>query len=627
MGAAPTVTFRDAGELSTAAFHLDVAHPTGFPLEMVLFRLAQCVPLGDVAFRTNVTVGLVMALAAAAVAALAQRALSALPRRLPPLAEGLLALGAPLSLACAATVLRAATAAEVYASALALPLGALVLAFDPRRDPATRLRLGALLASLSLALHTTARPGAFLAFAFTAALVWREAPPGTLRRALKSALWLSPLGLLALTYLPLAARRHGPINWQDPSTLSALVEYLSARSIRASFAHRILVPWRAPEDLAAAARVLVTDLGPATALFALFALLAPPRGARPMVYALAALGLGDLAYAALINPMGLADRQTLFFAEASLVVLAAVGLARLVAAAPARLRGPAGALVGLAVMGHALARADLTWAGHHDGFAVSELLLGPGALGRVPVRAVVLCASDDLCGAGLYAQWVEGERPDVVMLPRQHLALPFTWQRLDPRRTLARRSGDQRTGQDALRRARLGLLAARFAGRLRYEGGDLDGPITALGAAETPCLADPAQNTAERVETTLDFVTRRLPPDPSSRGIGARYVGATTLFAAGQRLARHDLDAAERLWREALSLYPEHVSSYTNLGVAAARRGDLPRAVALTRRAVTLDPERPAAWRNLAEFESSLGHPAAADEALREARRREINSR
>jgi Flp pilus assembly protein TadD len=61
--------------------------------------------------------------------------------------------------------------------------------------------------------------------------------------------------------------------------------------------------------------------------------------------------------------------------------------------------------------------------------------------------------------------------------------------------------------------------------------------------------------------------------------------------------------------------------------VAAARHGDLPRAVALTRRAVTLDPERPAAWRNLAEFESSLGHPAAADEALREARRREINSR
>ncbi|MEK7389631.1 MAG: DUF2723 domain-containing protein [Elusimicrobiota bacterium] len=45
--------WRDSGEMSLAALRLGVAHPTGYPLFVVLGRLATLFPLGNVAYRLN----------------------------------------------------------------------------------------------------------------------------------------------------------------------------------------------------------------------------------------------------------------------------------------------------------------------------------------------------------------------------------------------------------------------------------------------------------------------------------------------------------------------------------------------------------------------------------------------
>ena len=79
VGAAPTVSDRDAGELTTAAFRLDVAHPTGFPLDMVALRLAELLPVGDVAFRANLAVGALTALACGLITHLAWTFCAAIP--------------------------------------------------------------------------------------------------------------------------------------------------------------------------------------------------------------------------------------------------------------------------------------------------------------------------------------------------------------------------------------------------------------------------------------------------------------------------------------------------------------------------------------------------------------------
>ncbi len=50
----PTVAVGDSGELVTAAYHLGIAHPPGYPLYVVLTKLVSVLlPLGSVAFRAN----------------------------------------------------------------------------------------------------------------------------------------------------------------------------------------------------------------------------------------------------------------------------------------------------------------------------------------------------------------------------------------------------------------------------------------------------------------------------------------------------------------------------------------------------------------------------------------------
>src|SRR3989442_263867 len=65
----PSITWAnsgaDSGDLVTAGATLGVAHPTGYPTYLILAHLFQLLPVGDLAFRTNL-----LSVAAAASAAL-----------------------------------------------------------------------------------------------------------------------------------------------------------------------------------------------------------------------------------------------------------------------------------------------------------------------------------------------------------------------------------------------------------------------------------------------------------------------------------------------------------------------------------------------------------------------------
>src|SRR5687768_1674643 len=55
--AAPSVSWRNGGadgaELAAAAYVWGVAHPPGYPLYLTVVRLAQLVPVGDLAYRAT----------------------------------------------------------------------------------------------------------------------------------------------------------------------------------------------------------------------------------------------------------------------------------------------------------------------------------------------------------------------------------------------------------------------------------------------------------------------------------------------------------------------------------------------------------------------------------------------
>lgn len=622
MMAGPTVGVRDAGELSAAAFCVDVPHPTGFALDMALLRAAMLVPLGDVAFRANLVSALAMSLAAA----LAARLAYLLARPLPEPARSAAAMLPLAAMLTSRTVMRAGSAVEVYGTSLALALSALLLVVATPEAPATdlghgtRRRAAALMTGMTLVVHTGARPAVLVALGV---LVLRTPAPRLAVRRLFAAGACALIGASLVLYLPLAAARGGPIDWGDPRTPRALWAHLSAARIRQAFAHRILVAWRVPEDLARVASVLYEDLGPALLGLASAGLVLAARDRRARWVALVALG--DVAYATLINPMGVADRQVLFIAEAGAFVLAVFALARAGAwmtakgsEVGARRAGSIVVFVALACAALALWRADWAYAARADGWTASEVLGGAGALGEVPARALVLCESDDLCGVSLYAQLVEGERPDVVVLPRQHLADAPTWRRLRPE-ALGAVPPEPAASTD-LRVARLRALLARFGPRVRWEPGEIADERLArvtLGSAETPVLAAPGAPLGPTDFEADRWLAARLAP-----GVGARTVAGGVLFNVGRRLAMVDLRRAESAWRSALALDPDHAPSRTNLGVVLARRGDLRGALRLTEDALRLDPDRLTAWRNLAEYARALGDSARADEAQREIQRR-----
>ncbi|MEL7059120.1 MAG: DUF2723 domain-containing protein [Acidobacteriota bacterium] len=112
---APTVTFKDSGELIVAALHWGVPHPTGYPLWTFLAGLFARLPLGSGAWEVNLFSAVCAALAVGLTTALAHRTL----RRWAAAdddrwARGLIAVSAGLTMAVTVTVWSQAVFAEVY---------------------------------------------------------------------------------------------------------------------------------------------------------------------------------------------------------------------------------------------------------------------------------------------------------------------------------------------------------------------------------------------------------------------------------------------------------------------------------------------------------------------------------
>ena len=49
----PTILWRDTPEFANVAFTLSIAHPAGFPTYSLLVKSLTFIPLGSIAFKTN----------------------------------------------------------------------------------------------------------------------------------------------------------------------------------------------------------------------------------------------------------------------------------------------------------------------------------------------------------------------------------------------------------------------------------------------------------------------------------------------------------------------------------------------------------------------------------------------
>ena len=212
---APTVSFRDSGDMISASFVLGISHPSGFPLYMLLGKLLSFIPLGEVGSRY----ALLSLLAASFAAFFVYKTVKRLT------GEWLLGLLSAVFLAFALTFWSYAEIGEKYSL---YAFFASLLCYIALEIKGRAIYLYSFILGLALTHHL-----AIIVFALPSLyLLWTTQDRKTiLRAAVFSALWFA-LPLLLYLYLPMRANAGTPLSWGKPDTIGKIFRHITASEYR-----------------------------------------------------------------------------------------------------------------------------------------------------------------------------------------------------------------------------------------------------------------------------------------------------------------------------------------------------------------------------------------------------------
>jgi len=401
----PSLGTLDTFEFQVVVPRLGVAHPTGYPLYVLLGKLFTFLPVGDVAWRVNFS-SAVFATGAAVILYLILRRLTTSWAGIDGL-RWLPALAAALALACSFTFWSQAIVAEVYALhnllvalilwlLLALPQDLGPFALTPaRRWQATFFLLG-----LSLTNHLTT---ALLVPAAALALLWD-------RPRLRVVDWAKALGLgiLGFSLYLFVWLRWPAVNQGAWMTPSAFLTYITGGQFHGALRFD---GWRDPTRWEIVARLLRQPFGWAGLALAALGLLGLALRRRR---ALALTGVTFLAFG-LYGLLYYVPDISVFLLPAHLILALWIGVGIALAAEFLSRRHGMGAAVVLA----ALLPLRLIWTNYAAldqsreqgriawGRYVLDLPLAPGS---------TILADIDKFAPLYYLQQIEGLRPDLDLL-------------------------------------------------------------------------------------------------------------------------------------------------------------------------------------------------------------------
>lgn len=544
----------DSAALSAGAVGLGSPHPTGLPLYYLLGKLAQLVPLGEMAFR----VALLSAAAAGLAVLWATRLCFELAREDVPGLVGATAAGA--TLAVSYLFARQATIAGVDAPAAAFMAGALLLFTRVARGADARHGLAlAVVCGLGLGIH-----GSFLFLG----------PPVVALlgvRLYRGARWplCAPLltvlvaGALYL-YLPVrsASGHAAELDGGHPRTAGAFWAHVSTSGMHDTYALETssTPPELERRELGSFIELLADSVGPLMLLCAFFGMLwlFRQRRARWPAAALAALAIGDLSYSLWIDPAGARDLESAMPVSLAVCVAGGVGVAWL-ARYLGRVGPYAGAVLGVVlVVTPALYSLPAIWPASSGD--LPRVMVDAG-FAATPPGGVILVHSDSTAAGMLFASSVEGVRPDAAVLARRELG---NAERV--RAALGRAGADTRGLDD---RDPLAWIVAH-APAVTWELGQDPPPLGTALAAGMPLarlVRSPAE--AEDMSAALGPETsdiraavaalERIFDHPAHRDRVARRIRAQALEALGHlAFSRGELELAEVLFGAAIELRPAH---------------------------------------------------------------------
>jgi tetratricopeptide (TPR) repeat protein len=622
----PSVPPGDSGELIAAAYVLGVAHPPGYPLLMMLGRLAMLLPGGEPALRMNllsalcdaVTVGIVFLIVCRLVA---ERREDGVPRRDPvPFVAG--AVGA-LLLAFSTLFWAYSVVTEVFALNNLFAAALLLVALEWRRRPGEirLVWLFMLLLGLSLTNQQTIvlLVPAFLVLAWAGGSAlgrsgWRPRP-SELGIAAGSFL----VGLLPYAYLPLAAGANPALNWGDPSTWSRF----QTDVLRKNYGTTSLVVGGKQGSVGENMQLLFGDL---TRGFVIAGIVLAVLGLwwgwrqRPwegvaLLVAFLVAGPLFMLYTNTSYPDNLTKGVIArFYILPSIPLAIAAGLgafwvlrqaARLGAAGPrpALVTGLVGAILLCAPAASLAAHyGENDQSGNRVALDYAEDLLGPLA-----PNALLLMRSDENYTSVAYAQNVAHFRPDVIALDTELLKLPtYVAQVRREHPTLlipfTAYDGGTHTSLNTFVADNLAQRPVYFVGPQvekkfgkpfdqLYDG--LATELVAKGSAPDPTalmVKDEARFAA------LRYPTRTYPSDTWEATIASDYGYAAFDLGYSLDTGGSNYAQAEKWYRTAIRLGPSIAAAYKNLGLLLHDHGGDPKEViALWQRFLQLDPTDPQA--------------------------------
>lgn len=288
---APGVTWAnngaDSGDLITAAATLGVAHPTGYPTYLLLVRLFQYIPVGDLAFRANLCSAVLALLTVAGVYGLTRSLLNE-PGWTARYAASFAALGLGLS----AVFWSQAVVAEVYTLNTLFVVLLLLFTLQALADSSIdRQHRAGLVAGLALGNHVTIMlPIAVWLLTTSSADPWRI----RLRLVARRLLWVVT-GSLIYLYLPLRAVTHPPVNWGHPVDWAGFWWVVAGQPYHGLAFGVVPAFWTT--RLAAWATLLVQQFGWVGVALGFYGCLYAPAHCRPLVWRMAVIAGGYSIFA------------------------------------------------------------------------------------------------------------------------------------------------------------------------------------------------------------------------------------------------------------------------------------------------------------------------------------------